>query len=475
MSLSSRVFRAGLWVGLAFGFSRIIGLFRLTFLAHFLLPSDFGLITLVTLVVSSMWVLSDTGTSASVIQKVNPTPAFLHTAWHMNWVRGLVLALLCWLLAPFAAVFFESPQLQVLLQWAALIPFIQGFESLGLVLLKKELSFKQKTYIDFTRETVQTIVSILLVIYWQASAESILWGIIAGVLASSVLSYFLHHFRPSGQFSRTSALEIWRYGGHLMGSGILVFAMTNLDDMVVGKIMGVDQLGYYGVAFTLAAILTNQLVQIFNMVMFPALSEIQDDVQRIQYILGLSVRLMAGILTPVVCFVLLFPEALIGFVLGEKWLPAASVFVVLLCMGWVRGVATVFGPVLMARKRTAVMHKMKWIEFTLFGVLILPAVYGFGLVGAAIVLLLVYCLSLALHMRAVQTELGGDYTSFVRQILSGTMPGFSAFVFTWFIALLVPKLGVLLIGFLYLSVWLMITWLRERDFMMQLVTMVKSK
>ena len=475
MSLSNRVFRGGVWLGMTFASSRLLGLLRLTLLTRLLLPEDFGLITIVTLVVSSMWVLTDTGVAAAVIQKKNPNDAFLHTAWHISWLRGIILAIICWLIAPVLALFFEHAELERLLHWAALIPLVQGFESLGMTLLKKELQFKQKAYVDLTREIVQTVIAVLLVMYWQANALSVVLGIVMGVIAATLLSYVMHHYRPVLHYDKTAMHEIWSYGSHIMGAGILVFAMTNLDDVVVGKMLGVTQLGFYGVAFTLAGLLTNQLVQVFNTVMFPALSQIQEDDMRIKHVLYLSVRMMAGVLTPVIAFVTLFPEALVSTILGEKWLPIVGVLLVLLCMGWVRGIATVFGPILMARKKTKVLHKMKWFEFILFSLTIIPAVSWFGVVGAAIVLLMVYGLSLFLHIQAVHKDIILDGKYLFLQVLHGVLPSAVAFTFAMLWHSFYPEHGLWLIGMLFTCIWALILWARERSFIYKVIEMVRQK
>lgn len=475
MTLSKRVFRGGAWVGLAYAVSRLFALLRLTILARLLLPEDFGLITIVTLVVGSMWALSDMGISASVIQRSKLTPVFMHTAWHMNWLRGFALAFGCWFLAPWLALFFERPDLQLLLQWAALIPLIRGLESLGMVLLRREIDFRQRSYVDFVREAINTLVAILLVLYWQASAEAMLWGIISGACVASLFSYFIHAYRPSLQFSQEDAKDIWNYGSHLMGAGILVFAMTNLDDVIVGKMLGIEELGYYGVAFSLAGILTNQLVQVFNTVMFPALSEIQFDHDRIKRVLELSARLMSGVLTPVVCFVAIFPENLVEFIFGSHWLPAAPVLLVLLCMGWVRGLATVFGPVLLAKKRSEVMHRMKWMEFILFACSIIPAVYFLGIVGAALVLLAVYVLSLVLHMRAVNRELAGGMRDVISAIVYGTIPGIVAYVSAMSVEFVGSIERLMITGVIFIVIWLGVLWFREGDFLKKVVHMVLQR
>ena len=102
----------------------------------------------------------------------------------------------------------------------------------------------------------------------------------------------------------------------------------------------------------LAGLLTNQLVQAFNRVIFPALSEIQHDDERLRRAICYSMRTTVGVLTPVVCLVALIPEFTIGVILGEHWLPAVPALLVLLAMGWVRGIASVFGPPPMSQTGT---------------------------------------------------------------------------------------------------------------------------
>jgi len=144
-------------------------------------------------------------------------------------------------------------------------------------------------------------------------------------------------------------------------------------------------------------------------------------------------------------------------------------------MGWVRGIATVFGPVLLARKRSAVIHRMKWMEFGLFICTIIPAVNLFGIVGAALVLLAVYILSLILHVLAVRRELSGGMREIVTGIGYGTVPGVVAFICAMATAYLLPDKRLLLIGILFLAVWGVLLWLRERVFMRQLLQMAGKR
>lgn len=468
---------AGFWVVAAFVLARLAGLLRLSVLAHLLVPEDFGLMALIVLVVGSLWALSDVGITSAVIQRARLDAAFLHTAWHLNWMRGALLALCCWLLAPVAAIFFARPELEMWVRWAALIPLIRGLESLGGALLQRDLDFRRRSFVDFSGEAVTTVMAIGLALFWQAGVGALFGGLVAGSLASLLASYLVHDYRPKPVFSREAMNEIWRFGGHLLGAGILIFAMTNLDDLVIGKILGTEQLGYYAVAFSLAGILTSRLVQLLGTVMFPALSEIREDVDRTMRAVGLSGRFVAGILSPIVCAVWLMPAVLVELGFGEHWLPAVSSLMILAGMGWVRGVASIFGPVLVARGRTAILHRMKWIEFAVFAVSIVPAVHMSGITGAAWVLFVVYSVSLYLHLRAVNMEIPGLVRHALTQIGKGVLPAVVVFVPVWISLQGLSDVENIhrMAALVFVAGWGVVFWFRERWFLGRIREMAVGK
>jgi len=298
--------------------------------------------------------------------------------------------------------------------------------------LQKSLDFKKRVWVDLTKETVFTLVAVSMAVWWQADVTALLFGLVAGTCAAVIVSYWVHEYRPRMIFDMASARQIMAFGIHLLGAGVLIFLMTNLDDAVVGRLLGMEQLGQYAIAFALAGLMTSQLVSLLNAVLFPAMSMIQNDHERLNRMVSASLRMMAGVLTPILLLSVLIHDLLIRVVLGEQWLVIAPVLLLLIAMGWVRGMATVFGPVLLARGRSKVMHKMKWLEFLFFAICIIPAVMKWGIVGAALTLLFVYLISFVLHVRAVSKEIGGMY-AILGEGIQGALP--SLFVFGLFVAI----------------------------------------
>jgi len=264
VTLAKSVFRAGSWSIVGFICVRIIGFVRLTILARLLIPEDFGLFALVTVFIGGIVALSDVGIATAVIQKRDLDDDFLDTAWHLGWMRGLVLAAICWLAAPWLAGFYGHPELSDLLYIAAFIPLIQGLTSMGGPLLQRGLAFDRLLIMTVAHEVIQLLVTIGLAWWLGWGASALVYGLLAGHAVAVVASYIIHDYRPHLRFSIDAVRALWAYGGYLLGAGILIYAMTNLDDAVIGRLLGVNALGYYSVAFMLVGYLTSRIASIFN-------------------------------------------------------------------------------------------------------------------------------------------------------------------------------------------------------------------
>jgi len=425
-SLGHRIFSASIWFSAGFVLVKLLALVRLAILARLLPQDQFGLMAIVVLVVTSLWALSDAGIETAVVQEQHASERWLHTAWQMNWMRGMLLASICILTAYPASLFFHRPELTSLLMWAAFIPLIHGFTSLGYPLLQKSLNFKKRVWVDISKESVFTLTSIVLALWWQADVRALIFGLIAATLAWVIVSFLVHDFRPRCLFDIDSARRIWSFGIHLLGAGVLIFLMTNLDDAMVGRLLGMKPLGQYAMAFALAGLLTSQLVELLNGVLFPALSSIQHDPERIRSVLSTTLRLVSGMLTPIVLAVLLAPELPVRMAFGDGWLMIVPALAALVLMGWMRGMGKVLGLAILALGLARKLHWMKWIEFGLFSALIVPLILWWGIVGAAVTLLLVYTLSLVLHVRVLAGSLG-QITPLLVAGLRGAAPAALAF------------------------------------------------
>jgi PST family polysaccharide transporter len=89
-------------------------------------------------------------------------------------------------------------------------------------------------------------------------------GRITGAVAAAVL-YIIFSPEPLRfGFDRARARALLRYGTPLAGSTVVVFAVTNVDQLVVGRVLGATALGFYALALNLAT-----WPRAFSMIMRP--------------------------------------------------------------------------------------------------------------------------------------------------------------------------------------------------------------
>jgi lipopolysaccharide exporter len=75
------------------------------------------------------------------------------------------------------------------------------------------------------------------------------------------------------------ALELYRYGRWIMLTGLVIFAATRGDDILVGKILGSTALGLYLVAFRLSNVAATEFASLIGRLTFPVYARIQDNTQ----------------------------------------------------------------------------------------------------------------------------------------------------------------------------------------------------
>jgi len=108
-TLSQRVVRGGFWAFALRIADRAFKLIRTIVLARVLAPSDFGLMGIALLTMSTLETFTQTGFQAALIQKKEDIEDYLDTAWTISALRGLVLFAVLYLAALYIALFFSTP------------------------------------------------------------------------------------------------------------------------------------------------------------------------------------------------------------------------------------------------------------------------------------------------------------------------------------------------------------------------------
>lgn len=325
-SLTQRIGRATGWVSMGFGATNGLRLVSNLALTRLLSPEVFGLMALANVVMAGVKMFSDVGTSQSVIRSHRgEDEAFLQTAWTVQVIRGLIIAVITGILAWPAAQLYDEPVLFPLICVVALTALIDGLTSISRYTANRNLMMKRVIALSIINKA--TTVAVTIFAAWML--ESV-WALaIGGLFGSSfmVILWFLflprfnHRFRLEPEALR----ELVRFGRWILVSTAFTFLAGNGQQAIYGLLVDVEILGFIAIAILLAKLPALFCERILTAVIFPSFSEIwrnrPGDMARVMR----KVRLMVVLGTfPVFVLTSYFAQPIIDLLYDDRYVLAGA-------------------------------------------------------------------------------------------------------------------------------------------------------
>lgn len=282
MNLRQRTFSSARWNVLRLAVVTGLQIVQLGVLARFLAPAHFGEIAVVMVTLMFLEILSQTGVDLHLVRTPGCVRNLLDSAWSLQVVRGLALAVLLVILAGPIAVFQQSDRLFALLVVVSLVPLIDGFRSVGPLLLARELEQRRIVIAEIAVMTLSVVTSIGLA--WALRSP---WALALNTVSFTVLktvsSYVVHPHRP--RFTRAWAplRPALRFGLHVNFGMTTAFILISADKFILGRVYGHEQLGLYERAFLLANIAVHYLPRFLSSTIFPSFSRLAETPDRFRH------------------------------------------------------------------------------------------------------------------------------------------------------------------------------------------------
>ncbi len=451
-SLSKKTAQGTVWLFALRIVSQLLGLAKTIFLARLLAPNDFGLFGITVLSVSLLETFSQSGFQDALIQKKEDIAPYLDTGWIVQVARGTILASILFLLAPFIALFFRSPESEQILKCVSLTVFIGGLTNIAVVYFSKELQFHKFFLYQISGTVADFLVSVTLALVFH-SVWALVFGLLAGTIVRFVASYVVHPYLPRFNFSFSKAKELFSYGKWIFSSNVIGFFITQADSLLVAKIAGITSLGFYQVAYKVPSVLGSEALA---GAIFPAYSKIQHDIVKVKEVYLKILKLFSFILMPIAGGIFIMAAEFITLFLGEKWMLSLWPMRILSLAVLVLTIAILSNYMFLALGRPRVGTKWIFVRFLVIIILMYPFMEWWGILGAALVVLigaLVSAIGFSVQaMRMLELGAGSFFKSTVAPfsntiIMMGVVYGFkSAIVLNFWSFFLYIIVGVMVYG-----------------------------
>ncbi len=381
--LSTLVLRGSFWVFCLRLAARSLTVVKLIIIARILAPGEYGIMGIALLVMATLETFSQTGFQHALLQKKNGVAGYLDTVWTSTIVRGVLLFLVLYLAAPLAASFFGTTGAAAVIRVAGISILLKSVVNVGVVYFQKELRFDRQFAYRLSGLLADFAVSVAVILTLR-NVWALVFGLLAGDLASIIASYAVHPYRPRPRLDTKRLADLFGFGKWIFGSSILVFLITQGDDIFVGRLLGATALGLYQMAYRISNIPATEFSHLLSTVTYPAYSKLQDNLPKLgeAYCRVLGVTLLAAL--PVAGLILILAPEFTGVFLGGKWLSAIPLMQVLALFGLMRAIGATTGVVFMAVGKPGIRTRIQAAQLVLLAVIIYPLTMRWGLTGTSI-------------------------------------------------------------------------------------------
>ncbi len=288
-------------------------------LARILDPEAYGTIALVTVFTNILQVFVDTGLGRALIQKKEVDDIDFSSVFYFNMAMCLLLYCGLYAFAPYIAQFFNNSELINVIRVLGITLIISGLKNVQQAYVSREMLFKRFFYATLIGTLFSAVVGIALA-YWGAGVWALVAQSLTNALVDTLMLWITVNWRPKKCFSIQRLKELLSYGWKLLIAGLAGSLSDNLRQLLIGKYYTSSDLAYYNKGDQIPSIVNGNVNAAIDSVIFPVLSEVQDNKELIKNMTRKAIIVSTYIMAPVFIGLACCAEPFIRLLLTEKWI-----------------------------------------------------------------------------------------------------------------------------------------------------------
>jgi O-antigen/teichoic acid export membrane protein len=353
-------------------------------LARLLGPHEFGAFAVAVVALLMVMSFNELGVSLAIVRWEGDPREIAPTVTTISVVTSLIIYAGCFAAAPAFAATMGAPAATAVIRVLAINVVFDGLVSTPVALMERHFRQDKRMIADQANNWIGSAVSIALAVL-HFGAMSLAIGRLAGAGVAAVLFIIFSPEPLRFGWDRTKARELFHFGLPLAGASLIVFAVQNADQIVVGRYLGATAVGFYALAFNLSG----WPITIFSVpirTVAPALfSRLQRDRAQLKTGFLASVGLMESLTLPACLLISGASIPLVRFVYGTHWEPAARALVWLGALAALRILFEFIYDffVILTRSRVVFTVQLVWLILLIPALIVGTKMYGIAGTGMA--------------------------------------------------------------------------------------------
>lgn len=350
-------------------------------MVRLLSPREFGLMSMIVVLTGFANVFRSFGLGSYIVHNHDLDQKELSTIFWFSILIGTIISMIFFFSSGFISNFYNEPALESIAKIISINFIVSSFSIVPFSLLRQRMDFKS----IFKAQTVATIISGIGGIYLAYNGFGV-WSLVFKAMVFTgfgcILYWIFSGWKPRFQFFKLGIHKMLSFSLPLLGSESFNYWVRNIDNLLIGKYLGSQQLGYYDRAYSLMLLPVNNISSVIVNVLFPSFSTIKDDHPRIVSIFRLSIGCVCLIVMPLMLGLFITAENVVTVIFGQQWLPMVPVLQILSLLGISQSVVHLTSSLMLSQGRTRLILKLGLLTKT-FTILMIIIGLQYGIIGVA--------------------------------------------------------------------------------------------
>lgn len=424
-------------------------------LARILMPEEYGIIALVTVFITICDVFVTYGFGNSLVVNKNSDSKDFSTCFYFGLGFAAVIYLIVFFGAPSIASFYDNPLLTPVVRVMGLRVPIAAVNSVQHAYVQKHMWFKKFFYATLVGTVVSGIIAVIMA-YAGFGVWALVEQYLGNVLMDTVCLWIIVGWRPTREFSWQRLKAIYDYGWKILAVGLIDTFYGQLRNLIIGKKYSSEDLAYYNRGYRFPSFGMRLIEPTVNTVLFPALSQNQDNQKQMRDITRKVMMASTFIISPIMVGLAVVAKPLVLVLLTKKWLPCV-IYLQIGCL------ANLFRPnqfinncVVRASGNSGLLLKLDILKKAI-GLVILLISMNFGVFWIAFSLVFVYFISMIINIAPNRKILNYGYMAQAKDFIKNLIPAFIMGACVYPISFIEMKPIVLLV--LQIAAGVLVYWL----------------
>ena len=317
-NLTKQTISGFFWLSVLKIVNAVMHLGILAILARILSPTEFGLMSVVHIIVAFSNIFTDMGFGPAITQKRQLVKIDIQTSFCSSVILGVFLMLILWFCSPFIASFFQKEELISILKAISLVLLLHSVSSTPLGLMYRNMLYKKASFIQIFSFITYGIISITMA-YLGFGVWALVYGEIGKALLFTLFCIVIANQPLKLKWNKESFKELLHFGGgHSLGQ-IFNFIGLKGEKFVIGRILGIEALGFYERGYQIVKYISGLMGEIIDKALFSPMAKKQDNRELIGKIFIEITYVISIIMFPLSCFFFCNADCIVKILLGDQW------------------------------------------------------------------------------------------------------------------------------------------------------------